>query len=264
MTAFNHLVETRYGLMLCNRNDYYIGGSLAAYGEYSQGEAAMFAQLLAAGQLVVEAGANIGTHTIHLARLVGERGAVYAFEPQRIVFQTLCANIALNQCINVVARQQGVGQQAGRMIVPEVDPRVQNNFGGIPLLLDGPGEKVDVVRIDDLELPRCDFIKVDVEGMEEEVILGASATIAEFRPSLYIENDRVDKSAALLGLLLSLGYRLWWHLPPLFNPDNYAKNATNIFGSAVSVNILCLPAEFPRSVADLREIKHADDRWDSP
>lgn len=260
--GFNHLVETRYGPMLCNRNDYYIGGSLATYGEYSQGEAEMFSQLVGPGHVVIEAGANIGTHTILLARLVGEQGSIFAFEPQRIVFQTLCANLALNQCINVIARQQGLGQHSNRMVVPQVDPRIQNNFGGLPLLPNGPGETVDVVQIDSLGLPRCDLIKVDVEGMEEQVVRGSLETIDKFRPNLYLENDRAEKSASLLRLLQSLDYRIWWHLPPLFNPDNYAKNTTNIFGSILSVNILCLPAEFARPVSDLREIKDADERWD--
>lgn len=43
---------------------------------------------------VVEVGANIGVHTVHRAGLVGERGAVLAFEPQPVVFQLLCANVA--------------------------------------------------------------------------------------------------------------------------------------------------------------------------
>lgn len=260
-SEFNRLVQTRYGPLLYNRFDKYVGGSLAAYGEFSAGEAAMFAQLVGAGQVVVEAGANIGAHTIHLAKLVGEAGAVYAFEPQRIVFQTLCANLALNQLVNVVARQQGLGRQCGEMVLPNVDPRVENNFGGLSLLVGGQGERVGIVTIDSLALSRCDLIKVDVEGMEEEVMAGAVGTIAKFRPLLYLENDRAEKSAALIGFLQSLNYRIWWHLSPLFNPDNFAKNSQNIFGGIVSINILCQPAESARAVAGLREIKDANERW---
>jgi len=236
---FNQLVQTRYGPMLYNRFDQYVGGSLAAYGEFSEGEAAMFSQLVGNGNIVVEAGANIGAHTVHLANLVGEQGAVYAFEPQRVVFQTLCANLALNQLVNVTARQQGLGRNTSEMVLLNVDPRVENNFGGLSLLQNGQGEKVDIVTIDSLALPRCDLIKVDVEGMEEEVVAGAFNTIAKFRPTLYLENDRAEKSASLIRFLQSLNYRIWWHLSPLFNPNNFAKNSTNIFGGIVSINILC-------------------------
>jgi FkbM family methyltransferase len=221
----------------------------------------MFAQLVTTGQVVIEAGANIGAHTIHLAKLVGEQGAVFAFEPQRIVFQTLCANLALNQLVNVVARQQGVGRQLGEMVLPNVDPRVENNFGGLSLLSEGAGEKVGIVTIDSLGLSRCDLIKVDVEGMEEEVVAGAVNTISKFRPLMYLENDRAEKSASLIRYLQSLNYRIWWHLSPLFNPNNFAKNSENIFGGTVSINILCQPAESARPVAGLREVLDANDTW---
>ncbi len=259
---FNQLTQTRYGPLLYNRFDKYVGGSIAAYGEFSEGEAAMFSQLVGFGHLVVEAGANIGAHKVHLAKLVGEQGAVFAFEPQRIVFQTLCANIALNQLVNVVTCQQGLGRQFGEMVLPNVDPRLENNFGGLSLLTEGDGEKVGIVTIDSLGLQRCNLIKVDVEGMEEEVISGAVNTIAKFRPILYLENDRAEKSASLIRFLQSLNYRVWWHLSPLFNPDNFAKNSQNIFGGVVSTNILCQPAESARPVAGLREILDENDRWD--
>jgi FkbM family methyltransferase len=259
---FNQLAQTRYGPLLYNQFDKYVGGSIAAYGEFSEGEAAMFSQLVGQGHVVVEAGANIGAHTVYLAKLVSEQGAVFAFEPQRIVFQTLCANIALNQLVNVVTRQQGLGRQFGEMVLPNVDPRVENNFGGLSLLSKGAGEKVGIVTIDSLGLQRCNLIKVDVEGMEEEVISGAVNTIAKFRPLLYLENDRAEKSASLIRFLQSLNYRVWWHLSPLFNPDNFAKNSQNIFGGVVSINILCQPAESARPVAGLREILDANDRWD--
>jgi FkbM family methyltransferase len=259
---FNRLAQTRYGPLLYNRFDQYVGGSIAAYGEFSEGEAAMFGQLVGTGGVVVEAGANIGAHTVHLAKRVGETGAVYAFEPQRIVFQTLCANLALNQLVNVIARQQGCGRQAGEMVLPNVDPRAINNFGGLSLLTEGRGEKVEIVTIDSLELTRCNLIKVDVEGMEEEVIAGAVNTIARLRPVLYLENDRTEKSASLIRYLQSLDYRIWWHLSPLFNTDNFAKNSNNIFGNIVSINILCQPAETARPVAGLREITDANEKWD--
>jgi len=260
-TQFNQLAQTRYGPLLYNLFDKYVGGSIAAYGEFSEGEAAMFSQLVGQGNVVVEAGANIGAHTVHLAKLVGEQGAIFAFEPQRIVFQTLCANIALNQLVNVVTRQQGLGREFGEMVLPNVDPRVENNFGGLSLLPDGVGERVGIVTIDSLGLQRCNLIKVDVEGMEEEVIAGAVNTIAKFRPLLYLENDRVEKSASLIRFLQSLSYRVWWHITPLYNPDNFLKNAENIFGGVVSINILCQPEETARPVAGLREIMDANEQW---
>src|SRR5690606_28828206 len=98
------LRQCRHGPMLFNKRDLYVGRSLATYGEFSEAEIGLFRQILRPGGVVVEAGANIGAHTVPLARMVGESGAVVAFEPQRLQFQLLCANLALNGMINVFAR----------------------------------------------------------------------------------------------------------------------------------------------------------------
>lgn len=67
--SFNQLADCRYGKMLFNRNDRYIGKSLSLYGEYSQAEIELFRQILKPGSLVVEVGANIGTHTLFFCAL---------------------------------------------------------------------------------------------------------------------------------------------------------------------------------------------------
>jgi FkbM family methyltransferase len=260
-TAFNRIAQTRHGPMLYNKNDRFVGASLAAYGEYSEGEAMIFRQIVKTGDVLVEAGANIGAHTIELSRLVGESGVVFAFEPQRIVFQTLCANLALAQCVNVIARQQGLAAVHGELLAPSPDPRQENNFGGLSMGTESGGEKVEVSTLDELKLARCRFIKADVEGMEADVVQGARETIARCRPVLYLENDRAEKSAALLELVLSMNYRIWWHTPRLFNPNNFAGNSTDHFGGVVSINVLCLPAEQPVSVTGLTEISGPADDW---
>ena len=71
--GFNHLVEARHGYVLYNVKDRYIGRSVEHYGEWSPGETALFGQLCRPGHYVVDVGANIGTHTLAFARLVGLR-----------------------------------------------------------------------------------------------------------------------------------------------------------------------------------------------
>lgn len=66
-------------------------------------------------------------------------------------------------------------------------------------------------------------------------------------------------SAALIEYLWSLDYRLWWHLPPLFNPDNYFCNPENIYGHIVSVNMLALPRESKIQVSGMVEVTNAHD-----
>ncbi len=264
--GFNRLTRAKHGLMLFNRHDQYIGRSIDLYGEFSEGEVDFFRQVVRPGNVVVEAGANIGahTHTLPLAKLVGEQGQVYAFEPQRIVFQTLCANVALNGLTNVVARCEAVGDAPGAITVPKLDYSRTNNFGGLSLRQDGDGERVPVVTIDSLELPRCHLLKADVEGMELNVLRGAAQTIEKFRPVLYVENDRAEKSPALIKYLQSLGYVLYWHLPSLFNSQNDFQNPHNEFGHTVSVNMLGFHSSISTNITGLRRVEGPDSNWRTP
>ena len=102
------------------------------------------------------------------------------------------------------------------------------------------GETVPLVTIDDLNLPQCDFMKIDVEGMERKVLFGARKTIRRHQPVLYVENDRPEEAADLLKLLGELGYRMYQHQPPLFRRDNFTGHRENVFEDIVSGNILCL------------------------
>lgn len=259
--GFNELSVTRSGPMLYNKNDTYVGGSLQKYGEFSVSEQLLFAQIVRSGMLVVEVGANIGAHTVDLARIVGQDGEVHAFEPQRIVFQTLCANLALNQCTNVFARQLALGASAGTIMVPPVAPTDRSNFGGISLGQFAGGETVPLDTLDSLDLPACHLIKADVEGMEFEVLKGAARTIEMYRPLMYVENDRADRSEQLLTLVQQYGYVAYWHLAPLFNPANFAGETEDIFPRIVSINILCVPKEVKMAVDGLRKVVSASDTW---
>ena len=202
------LKATRHGLMLYNSNDSIIGRSFDLYGEFSEGEVDLFRQLLRPGMVVLDIGANIGAHTLYFASAVGQRGRVIAYQPQRMIHQMLCANLALNSVTNVQTLHAGAGRERGITRVPFLDYSKDNNFGRISLGTDGASERVDVIPVDALELERCHFLKIDVEGMEGEVVAGATSTIARLRPPLYIENDRREKSAALIEQLFSLEYEL--------------------------------------------------------
>ncbi|MDF1811095.1 MAG: FkbM family methyltransferase [Verrucomicrobiales bacterium] len=252
---YNEMTDTRYGRMLYNRNDIYIGKSLQLYGEFSPGESDLFRAIVSPGMTVVEAGANIGAHTIPLARFTGPSGAVVVFEPQRIVFQTLCANIALNHLTNVVARNAAVGEKSATLIVPDLNPARTNNFGGISLEGCKNGIEVPVVTIDSLQLKSCKLIKADVEGMEESVLRGAEQTIRRCLPFLYLENDRQDKSESLVQYIVSLGYRIFIHNPPLYSSDNYRNNPENAFPHIVSSNLLCLHRSVPSRLSGFPELK---------
>jgi hypothetical protein len=164
----------------------------------------------------------------------------------------------LNQVTTVVAEQKGLGRKPGWAHIPALDYGQENNFGGLALDAVDQGIRVPVTLLDTYRLQACDFLKIDVEGMECQVLEGAADTLARHKPVIYVENDRPDKSAELIEFLWAFGYRLHWHLPPLFVPDNYAGNPRNVFGDICSRNMLCLPKEAP-PIPGMREVRDASE-----
>ncbi|MAT70010.1 MAG: SAM-dependent methyltransferase [Planctomycetaceae bacterium] len=254
--GFHRIRPCRYGLMIHNPRDAYIGRSLALYGEYSEGEVELFRHVLRAGDVAVDAGANVGAHAVAMARIVGPRGRVVAIEPQRVLFQALCGNAAVNSLTNIDARHAALGAAAGTVRLPTPNYERPDNFGGLSLLgSTGGDETVAVTPLDALRLARCRLIKIDVEGMETAALRGAIGAIERCRPFLYLEDDRPGQSAELHALLASLRYAAWLHEPPYFNPHNYAGHGENVFPRVVSRNLFCVPMESPFAVSGLRRIE---------
>src|ERR1700761_7930850 len=160
------LVNARHGCMLVNPNDVYVGRAILNYGEYGELEFQFLRQLLVKPGIIVEIGANIGSHTVGLAKL---GRPLIAFEPQPVVFQNLCANLALNGIQNARAWPWACGERAEALYFPPQDYAATGNFGSVSL--HGAAADADIavpaVRLDDV-VPSgpVALLKIDVEGME--------------------------------------------------------------------------------------------------
>jgi FkbM family methyltransferase len=157
--------------------------------------------------VVVDVGANIGTFSIHLATLSGGV-EILAFEPQRLVYYQLCANVLLNNARNISAFQLAVGSSKGTVRVPVLDP-YQEKFPGsvtldpavVAVRATIPGvaetepnlraqsfETVELATLDErLAGKAASFLKIDVEGMELAVLQGATAVLDRSRPVIFAE-----------------------------------------------------------------------------
>ncbi|MGG1946527.1 FkbM family methyltransferase [Trinickia sp. NRRL B-1857] len=255
------LVATRHGTMLANRFDEYVGQALIQYGEYAELETQLLLQCIGGPGTIVEVGANIGSQTVPLARAAKAVGAdVIAFEPQPFVFQNLCANLALNAMDNVTAWPFACAADAGTVWFASLDYRRTGNFGAVSALTEplSDGIRVPCVRLDDMTQGRTvHLLKVDVEGFELQVLQGARDLIATQRPLLFVENDRVANSRALIEYLWAQRYRLCWHISPLFNPGNFRGEAQNRYPQLYSFNMLGVPRESSLVLQGFEEIVDA-------
>lgn len=242
------MVAAKHGDLVYNQYDQWIGRSLEHYGQYCDQEIELFRYFIQASDTIWEIGANTGSQSVALAKMVPD-GLYFGFEPQIELFKLFTTNLTLNNCENATPLNLALGAEKAIITLPKLDYHASNNFGGMSMIgrqnLDEDGFKVPQERADDLtHIAAPNFIKIDVEGMEIDVLHGAKQTILSARPLMYLENDRLEKSAALISALWDLNYDCYWHLAPYFEEDNYFNNPHNVFGGHfVSCNMLCLPRE---------------------
>lgn len=252
-SGFNRLTRTRDGLILYDRQDLRYGRYLDRYGQYAVREVELLEQAVQPGWTVVEAGAGIGLRTLPLSRRVGPKGFVLAFEHGPLVFQTLCANVALNSITNVRCHNEILTDSPGTVLVTpqHAEPREG----------EAPAETIRAITLDSLNLPRCNFLKIDMDGLELRALEGGRKTIEKFRPLLHIAANRAESSPPLIEFLQSLGYSLFWHTPTLFDDDNFYHNPHNEFGHAIAVHILGIHSSVATDISGLKKIDNPSSTW---
>lgn len=236
------LASTNHGTMLVNRNDSYshygadqggigVGHQILKKSACEPEEINFILTILDSrrtlygdGVVALDCGANIGTHTIEYAQHMHGWGEVLAIEAQERVFYALAGNITINNCFNARAIWAALGSETGTLKIPSVDYFKSTSFGSLELKPPkGEGRQGEVIgqsinysenltevrlmRIDELKFKRLDFIKIDIEGMEIEALKGAENTIEAFKPIMFIETLKSDKSE-LTEFLTAKGYKI--------------------------------------------------------
>lgn len=254
--------QCRLGWFMFNTNDNYIGKSLDIYGEWCEPEMELLAKVIRPGSLVVDVGANIGTHSVFFGKVVGPGGMVYSLEPQRIQYEFLCANLVLNNLTNVIPIHAGAGEENTSIHVPVLDPNKVMNFGCLQIEGHNTGDVVPIIRLDDLKLSGCNLIKIDVEGMEMSVLRGAAGILEKKRPAVFCENNSRQGSSEVVQFLTDAGYRMWWQIAAYYNPNNYFHNPENIWPTIQpEANMICIPKEVQVNADWLQPVTGPDDNW---
>ena len=229
------LLSTDHGVMIVNRFDYNVlpnnvrigvSANLFEYNSFDHDEMNLMIKCLqhlrenrGPGVVMIDAGANIGAHSLVAGRQMYGWGTVHAFEAQERIFHCLAGNIALNNLFNVYPKWLALSNKCEILQLPVPNYLKPGSFGSLEMIQTQSSENigqtidptsyqpVQAITIDSLNLNRLDFYKIDVEAMEELVLAGSVDTITKFKPVIHIENMKSNKDA-LHKTLTNLGYNL--------------------------------------------------------
>jgi FkbM family methyltransferase len=228
------MASTDHGTTILNRFDqhagpggsYGAGFQLLTNASYDPDEVGLLLSVLdlrrkyhGDGVVAVDCGANLGVHTVEWAKHMTGWGVVLAFEAQERIFYALAGNVAINNCFNARVIHAAVSSQSGSMKIPQPNYLANSSFGSLELKkrknTEFIGQEINysedkmsdvrMVSLDSFSFPRLDVIKIDVEGMELEVIDGAAKCISDKHPIMLVEALKTDASA-LRARLEGFGY----------------------------------------------------------
>lgn len=188
ITAFE---RDHIGNMIAKNNYYYEGGML----DYIKANVPK--------GLMIDCGANIGNHTLYLAKYCATN--VIAFEPFPETFAVLVQNIQQNKFLNITAIPEGLSNEVKETTMSLAS---ENNVGMAKI--DEAGKVYARLNVLDTKLETKEpitLIKIDCEGHEEKAILGMMKTIEQHKPALFVECQTEKEFFDVSSLLSPLGYR---------------------------------------------------------
>lgn len=253
----NHssIKDCKHGKFLLSTHDIDISRHMSLYGEWAEHELQLFLQLIKPGDIVIDAGANIGAFTVPLAKVVGATGRIHAFKPQRLINQRLNANVAINDLTNVDVYYAALGNTTGEILVPHLNYNEDKNYGALslisPLHRSLVNYRVPMLTLDSIDFTNpmsssksCpSFIKIDVEFMEKYVLQGGKELIARCRPIIHAENNCMTTSPGLITQFYHMQYIPYWDLQPSYNAEVFQDIIPDITNGHYNKNMICIPQE---------------------
>ena len=247
-------VNAKHGIFHFCHFDEFIGKSFREYGEYSELELKTILEFINEGDVIFDIGANIGCFSVPFAKKVGSNGKVYAFEPQKFIFNLLKENAVCNELNNLQIFNNAIGDANTILELNDFDYSQSGNFGGITLtenydnsvcakIKGTKKNKIKTLTLNNfLNLKKCNFLKIDVELMELNVLKGAKEFIKKFRPIIWVENH-LGYPNYLNKYLLKINYKPFWAATMMYNPDNHFISDKNYYENILTYNTLAMPKE---------------------
>jgi FkbM family methyltransferase len=213
------IIETQFGNFVIDEYDL-IGNCIKNHKVWEYHLYEIYSQIINKESHCIDAGANLGFHSIQFGRL-GKK--VYSFEPQSYIYNQLCANILFNDLNNIIHTYKvGLGDKEENQQLWNIEHEFCDggyNWGGRGIIQDASDlerannnefreeDVIKIITLDSLNIPKCDLIKVDVQGYELKLFIGAKKLISNFKPVIFLENYAWDEPSVLAkNHLINLGY----------------------------------------------------------
>jgi FkbM family methyltransferase len=188
-------------------------GLAAIYSGNEKANQRVYAEVVRAGDTVIDAGANWGVHTLYLAKLVGANGHVHAFEPHPVVSEELRWHVQRNGLAQVTIHACGLFDSEG--VIPFVlgeNSKTSHIAGDGEAAPDArrvevPCRTLDKV-VEELGITSLRLIKIDIEGAEGGMLRGSAVTIQRFRPHIVVELHSPEQDLMVARTLTAWNYKL--------------------------------------------------------
>lgn len=229
------IVASKIGDFAIYKNDTIISQAIRLFGEYAHAEIDVMSLYLDENSVYVDVGTNIGYHALAIHKQ--NNCKVLAFEPHPNHFLVAAFNC---QGAPIQILNAGLSDKHETIKIDDFDVNEEGNYGEIANSTEGID--VQVTTLDALDIAKCDLIKIDVEGLEYNVIMGGLKTIEKFKPVIFYEaiDDAVWPTCH--KLLDSMGYKQYWvgcknkPISPTFHQTD-----VNPFANGAVANILAVP-----------------------
>lgn len=202
------MVKVEGGQALVPTHDY-VGRAMLYVGDLDRKVSCVIDKVVRPGDVALDIGANLGLVSLRLAKQVGAKGAVHAFEPSPRLEPYLTTTFDANPGLNIHHHPVALGSERDELLLHI--PRA--NAGAATLRTEGSAVATESISVpvypldeyvQDHSINRIDFVKIDVEGFEAAVIQGGLKTFAELRPKAIIFEEHANLNAGKPAYFMKL------------------------------------------------------------
>jgi len=227
------------------------------FGRDKEPEIELFTKLLSKNSFVIDVGANRGTYSFPIIRRIRKRGFLFLFEPIPELYEYLNTGFASYKNVKIFPLACSDKNETREISIPTSEGNL--GFGSASFVnkhIDFQSKSIECVRIDDLEIAKLNFIKIDVEGFEFLVLKGALKTIENNRPVILAEIDFNMGNTYFMQLtrmIQKLDYRVFALTGGQFLPVNlteFDSHELNFHSNGYRNNFFLIPAEQIAKILD--------------